>query len=38
VTLADQDQTGYFYNLFKNHYGAIRSEAGLGIIVTALTN
>ena len=38
VSLADQDQTGYFYNLFKNHYGAIRSEAGLGIIVTALIN
>lgn len=37
VSLADQDHTGYFYDIFKNHYGAIRSEAGLAIIVTALT-
>jgi hypothetical protein len=37
VTLADKDLTGYFYNgAFKNHYGAIRSEAGLKIVLSAL--
>jgi pimeloyl-ACP methyl ester carboxylesterase len=37
VDLADQDQSLYFYNgHFKNHYGAIRSEKGLGLILTAL--
>jgi hypothetical protein len=39
VQLSDQDLTGYFYNgNFKNHYGSIRSETGLQIIVTALSN
>jgi hypothetical protein len=38
VSLADQDQSGYFYNgAFKNHYGSIRSAAGLTIIMNALT-
>jgi pimeloyl-ACP methyl ester carboxylesterase len=37
--LSDQDQTGYFYNgIFKNHFGSIRSEAGLQKIVAALSN
>ncbi|MBX3186113.1 MAG: MFS transporter [Labilithrix sp.] len=39
VSLQDDDLTGYFYNgLFKNHMGAIRSEAALKVITTALTN
>lgn len=37
VELTDNDETGYFFNgLFKNHYGAIRSENALGILTTAL--
>ena len=37
VDLADQDQSLFFYNgHFKNHYGAIRSEKGLGLILGAL--
>jgi pimeloyl-ACP methyl ester carboxylesterase len=37
--LTDQDQTGYFYNgLFKNHFGSIRSEAGLTKIINALSH
>jgi hypothetical protein len=37
LQLTDQDQTGYFYSpLFKNHFGSIRSEAGLTAITTAL--
>jgi hypothetical protein len=37
VSLADKDPTGYFYNgAFKNHFGSIRSEAGLKIILSAL--
>jgi hypothetical protein len=39
LELTDQDQTGYFYNgIFKNHFGSIRSEAGLGKIIAALSN
>jgi pimeloyl-ACP methyl ester carboxylesterase len=39
LQLSDQDQTGYFYNgIFKNHFGSIRSEAGLGKIIAALSN
>jgi pimeloyl-ACP methyl ester carboxylesterase len=39
VELTDNDLSGYFYNgLFKNHYGAIRSEAGLKLIMQALGN
>jgi pimeloyl-ACP methyl ester carboxylesterase len=38
VELSDQDQTGYFYNgAFKNHFGSIRSEAGLTAIMGALS-
>jgi hypothetical protein len=38
VELTDTDATLYFYNgLFKSHYGAVRSEAGLKIIVDALS-
>jgi pimeloyl-ACP methyl ester carboxylesterase len=38
VGLTDQDDSGYFYNgLFKNHYGALRSEAALKIITDALS-
>lgn len=38
VPLDANDQSGYFLKgLFKNHYGAIRSEAGLTIIMNALS-
>jgi len=38
VALSDIDTTGYFYNgLFKNHYGALRSETALKILMAALT-
>ncbi len=38
VPLEANDLSGYFLKgLFKNHYGAIRSEAGLTIIMTALS-
>lgn len=38
LELTDNDETGYFYNgIFKNHMGAIRSEAALAIMVEALT-
>jgi hypothetical protein len=34
IGLNDVDQTGYFFNgLFKNHYGSLRSEAALQIIL-----
>jgi pimeloyl-ACP methyl ester carboxylesterase len=34
VSLQDFDTSNYFYNgLFKNHYGSLRSEAGLTIIM-----
>lgn len=37
VSLSDTDPSGYFYKgLFKSHYGAIRSDAGLKIILEAL--
>ncbi|GAC1547367.1 MAG: hypothetical protein NVS3B10_11230 [Polyangiales bacterium] len=37
VSLADTDPTGYFLKgLFKSHYGPLRSEAGLKIILGAL--
>jgi len=33
----DFDTSGYFYNgLFRNHYGSIRSEAGLAKVIAAL--
>lgn len=33
VELSDDDASGYFYNgLFKNHYGALRSEPALKIL------
>jgi pimeloyl-ACP methyl ester carboxylesterase len=39
VELSDQDQTGYFYNgAFKNHFGSIRSDAGLVAIMNALSH
>lgn len=39
VGLASSDQTGYFLKgLFKNHYGALRSEAALQIITDALND
>jgi hypothetical protein len=35
--LNDFDTSGYFYNgYFRNHYGSVRSEAGLAKIVAAL--
>jgi hypothetical protein len=35
--LNDFDASGYFYNgFFRNHYGSVRSDAGLGVIVAAL--
>jgi hypothetical protein len=38
VELSDNDESGYFYNgLFKNHYGAIRSEPGLQMIMDVLS-
>lgn len=37
VELTDNDDSGFFFNgIFKNHYGAIRSETALGILTTAL--
>jgi SHS family lactate transporter-like MFS transporter len=39
VTLQDNDLSGYFYNgLFKNHYGALRSEAALKVLVDTLSD
>lgn len=38
VSLQDFDTSNYFYNgLFKNHYGSLRSEAGLTIIMNKVT-
>jgi hypothetical protein len=38
VGLSDTDPSGYFYKgLFKSHYGAIRSDAGLKIVLEALS-
>jgi hypothetical protein len=38
VELTDNDTSGYFYNgLFKNHYGALRSDAALKVLVPTLT-
>jgi len=38
VSLADNDESGFFYNgLFKNHMGSIRSEAALSALVDTLT-
>ena len=35
--LNDFDTSGYFFNgFFRNHYGSVRSEAGLAKIVAAL--
>jgi hypothetical protein len=35
--LNDFDTSGYFYNgFFRNHYGAVRSEAGLAKVIAAL--
>jgi hypothetical protein len=35
--LNDFDTSGYFYNgFFRNHYGSVRSEAGLAKVVAAL--
>jgi hypothetical protein len=35
--LNDFDTSGYFYNgFFRNHYGAVRSNAGLDKIVATL--
>jgi hypothetical protein len=35
--LNDFDTSGYFYNgFFRNHYGAVRSEAGIAKVITAL--
>jgi hypothetical protein len=37
--LNDFDTSGYFYNgFFRNHYGAVRSPAGLVKITAALEN
>ena len=37
--LTDFDTSGYFYNgFFRNHYGAVRSSAGLAKITAALEN
>lgn len=38
VTLADKDVSKYFCNgLFDDHYGAVRSDAGLAIVLGALS-
>lgn len=38
VGLTDNDLSTYFYNgIFKNHYGALRSEAALKILMDTLT-
>jgi hypothetical protein len=35
--LNDFDTSGYFYNgFFRNHYGSVRSDAGLGKVISAL--
>jgi hypothetical protein len=35
----DFDTSGYFYNgLFRNHYGSVRSVAGLARVLAALEN
>jgi hypothetical protein len=35
--LNDFDTSGYFYNgFFRNHYGAVRSDAGIAKVITAL--
>lgn len=37
VELTDNDDTGYFFNgIFKNHYGALRSNAALDLITQAI--
>lgn len=37
LELTDNDLSGYFYNgLFKNHFGSVRSEAALKIIMNRL--
>ena len=37
--LTDFDTSGYFYNgYFRNHYGSVRSNAGLAKVVAALEN
>jgi hypothetical protein len=37
--LNDFDTSGYFYNgFFRNHYGSVRSDTGLGRVVAALEN
>lgn len=39
VSLSDSDESGYFYSpAFKNHYGAIRSEAALKILTDTLAD
>lgn len=39
VSLQDNDTSGYFYNgIFKNHYGALRSEAALKLLVDTLND
>jgi hypothetical protein len=39
TTTNDFDTSGYFYNgFFRNHYGAVRSPAGLAKITAALEN
>jgi hypothetical protein len=36
-SLDDFDTSGYFYNgYFRNHYGSVRSDAGLAKVVAAL--
>ena len=35
--LNDFDTSGYFYNgFFRNHYGAVRSDAGIAKVIAAL--
>lgn len=39
LALTDNDLSGYFFNgIFKNHFGAARSEAALTKMMTALSN
>ena len=37
--LNDFDTSGYFYNgFFRNHYGSVRSDAGIAKVLAALEN
>ena len=39
IDLSDTDDTGYFFDgLFKNHYGSLRSQAALDIIMQRVSD